>query len=517
MMRVVLLVLLSASFLTTLPAQDSGSWPLPCGSPPGKSEWLKKYQQNPQAHHRSLDSIIYAPLAIHLLGDDNGNGYFPFNNLLNALCKLNEDFAATKIVFYLEGPVRYIDRSDWRSHNSVLIGAEMMFDQNVENAINTYFVSNAAGNCGYNLPYAGIAMAVSCSGPTSSTWAHEIGHNLSVQHPFLGWEGGVSHDGSVSHNFNDPAPPIVTYDYTLFKDTLILDTLIIDTALVELVDGSNCHLAGDGFCDTSPDYLAMRWSCNSNAQSPIEQTDPAGVKFRSDGTLIMGYANDVCQSRFTPEQIGAMRANLFEEKASYLHNQQAGPPLSTIPPTLLLPTMDEQVHFEQAQLSWTPVENATGYLVQVSLLSSFSALTTEYLTTSPELLLNGLLNNRTYYWRVRAYNDYAFCAAASAAASFRTAQLTGLNSIAGLSGLSLSPTPTPAGSPAVLEFESARAFPAHLQLFMPTGQLILSLPAAVQTGLNRLEVATAALPPGMYFLRLQGPAGQLVERMVVGN
>jgi hypothetical protein len=515
MKKILLFTLLAIGPLSLLHAQEK-NWPLPCGTPPGKSEWLKKYQQNPQAHSRSLDSVIYVPLTIHILGDDNGVGYFTTSRLLDALCKLNADFEATNIVFYQEGPVRYLDHSAWYRHNSVLIGAQMMFANNIENTINTYFVADPAGNCGYNLPYAGIAMSKSCSNANNNTWAHEIGHNLTIQHPFLGWEGGVSHDGSVTHNYSDPAPPFVTYDYTYFKDTLILDTLIIDTALVEFVDGSNCHIAGDGFCDTSPDYLGFRWNCNNDAQSAQLQTDPAGVQFRSDGTLTMGYANDACQSRFTPEQIAAMRANLYEEKASYLYNQQAGLALGSNPPALDFPLDDEQVQFDQALLSWAPVENATHYLVQIGLTSNFSsALVTEYVTDSPELLLNTLANNRTYYWRVRAYNNYAFCSSPSAFRKFKTAQLTGLNTIAGLSGINLYPNPALANAPSILEFEAAHGFAGQLQIYTPAGQLLHSAPAAAQAGLNRLEVETASLPPGLYFIRLQSPAGQLAERLTV--
>ncbi|MCB0547238.1 MAG: zinc-dependent metalloprotease [Phaeodactylibacter sp.] len=478
---------------------------------------MLRYQQNPQAHFRNMDTILYVPLTLHLVGQDNGSGYFGQYRLLDALCQLNADYEEANIQFFVEGEPRFLPNSAWNNHGDVLEGAEMMFLNNVANTINTYFVTDPAGNCGYNLPYAGIAMSKSCSGPSDHTWAHEVGHNLSVQHPFLGWEGGVSYDGSVPHNFNDPAPLTVTYDYTYFKDTLIVDTLIIDTALVELVNGSNCHIAADGFCDTSPDYISQRWNCNGNGQSSVEQTDPTGAKFRSDGSLIMGYSDDACQARFTPEQIAAMRANLYEEKPDYLYNQTPLAAVSTSPISVITPQEDELVQYDAVYLEWEPLEHATHYLVQVSPVPSFSgALASEYLLTTNAITLpEALTLDRNYYWRVRGYNSHSFCNPATPTQRFRTAQLTAANSIELVSNFRISPNPTASSSPIWLEFEAEKAFSANLKLVAPTGQVISSQAMEIQTGSNRFEIATETLAPGMYFLWVEGEDGRAVERVVV--
>ena len=77
----------------------------------------------------------------------------------------------------------------------------MMFNKMGTYHQHVHFVSDPAGNCGYNLPYAGVAIAMGCGGPSDHTWAHEV--ITSVQHP--SWDGnGVSHDGSIAHNFSDP-------------------------------------------------------------------------------------------------------------------------------------------------------------------------------------------------------------------------------------------------------------------------------------------------------------------------
>lgn len=517
MMRALLIAVLLLGIVQLPQAQPGRNDLNPCGTPPGKSEWLKRYQQNPQAHFRGVDTTLYVPLTIHLVGQDNGNGYFSHSQLLDALCRLNSDYEQANIQFFIEGDIQYLPNTAWNNHPDVLEGAEMMFLNNVENTINTYFVSDPAGNCGYNLPYAGIAMAKSCSGAADHTWAHEIGHNLSVQHPFLGWEGGVSHDGSVAHNFSDPAPLTVTYDYTYYKDTLIVDTLIIDTALVELVDGSNCTLAADGFCDTSPDYIAGRWTCNGNGQSPQEQTDPAGVKFRSDGSLIMGYSDDACQARFTPEQIAAMRANLYEVKADYLYNQTPLPSVSTAPIAITTPLQDELVQYDAAYLEWEPLENATHYLVQVSPVPSFTAaLADSYVIADNSITLpEALTIDRNYYWRVRGYNSHSFCNPATETSRFRTAEITAVNNIPAVANLMVAPNPAAARQSVALEFEAARPFSATLRLVAATGQLIESQTLAIQAGNNRFPIAHYELTPGLYFVWIESEEGRAVERVVV--
>ena len=504
-------------FAPLLMAQPAKSDLRPCGAPPGKSAWLMQYQQNPQLHFRSIDTILYVPLTIHLVGQDNGSGYFSQNQLLDALCRLNSDYEESNIQFFIEGDIRYLPNSAWNNHADVLEGAEMMFLNNVEHTINTYFVSDPAGNCGYNLPYAGVAIAKGCGGPSDHTWAHEVGHNLSVQHPFLGWEGGVSYDGSIAHNFSDPAPFTVTYDYTYFKDTLIVDTLIIDTALVELVDGSNCTIAADGFCDTSPDYIAGRWNCNGNGQSPQEQTDPTGAKFRSDGSLIMGYSNDACQARFTPEQIAAMRANLYEVKADYLYNQTPLASVSTAPISITAPLQDELVQYDAAYLEWEPLENATHYLVQVSPVPSFTgALASNYIITTNSITLpEALTIDRNYYWRVRGYNSHSFCNPATGASRFRTAGITAVNNIPAAANLLVIPNPVTIGQPFSLEFEAARPFSATLRLMAATGQLLQAQTLAVQAGNNRFPIAHYELAPGLYFVWIESEEGRAVERVVV--
>ena len=498
----------------SLSAQEI-NWKAPCGTPPGKSAWLKKYQANPQAYQRNTDTIIYVPMTVHLTGTDDGAGHFRLNNVLDALCKLNADFEESNIRFFLEGDINYLNNSEWFGHETVLEGGEMMLANNVENTINSYFCSNAAGNCGYNLPYAGIALDHSCAGAFDDTWAHEVGHNLSVQHPFLGWEGGITHDGTMPPDFSEPAPTIVTYDYTNFKDSVILDTIIIDTAYVELVDGSNCHIAADGFCDTSPDYLAQRWFCNTDGESPQTQKDPNGESFRSDGTLIMSYSDDPCQSRFTPEQIAAMRANLYNEKPDYLYNQNPPIEISEAQPILVFP-LDEVVQYNAVQLQWEAIENATGYVIEVSILPNFGAITTEYYTTEPSISLpDEFLIDRTYYWKVRAFNQYSFCAPESEVGEFITGELSNVNTITALQNFSVFPNPQYAGNDLWISYNIDKTLSASITLQTLSGEVINRQEVQLLNGVHQMKLPVMQLAAGVYFLQMSTQEGTAVEKIII--
>lgn len=489
----------------------------PCGSMHGPSKWLKQYQQNPQVFSPENDSLLYVPLSIHIVGTDNGTGYYSMKALLNAFCVLNEDFADANIQFFIEGDINYVNNSAWYNHATVVEGAEMMFANNIDSTINCYFLEDPAGNCGYNLPYAGMVVAKSCGGANDHTWSHEMGHGLSLPHPFFGWEGGVGHDGSIDHNFSDPAPTHVLADYTFFKDTLILDTMIIDTVLVELVDGSNCAEAADGFCDTAPDYLAYRWSCSDpdNPFSIEQQTDPNGEVFTSDGSLIMSYAADECAMRFSDEQIAAMRANLYEEKAEVLYNQTAPTPLAANMTNIIQPVADDVVQYNDVTLEWDAIDGVDGYIVELTILPSFPYSLTTFITTSSNSVhLTDLTNETNYYWKVRPFSYYDGCTLFTTVHQFSTSDFVNTSDVDSDFNVVLFPTVVSSGEPIELKWNSAiDRGELNVDVIATTGQTLSS--SSVLSGQGELTF-NADLAKGVYFLQIRTAEGvQTTKRFVV--
>ena len=504
----ILILLLVLFFVASASAQK----PFPCGTPAEKSPWLKNYQKNTAAFRLSTDTILYVPMTIHSVGTDEGTAHFLTTRILDAFCTLNEDMAASNIQFFIEGEINFINNTALNQHDTVIDGAFFMFQYNVANTLNTYFVTDPAGNCGYNLPYAGVMMNKSCSNPDDHTWAHEVGHALSLPHPFYGWEGGISWDNSVPPVYSEPAPERVLANYTSYKDSLITDTLIIDTIWVEKVDRSNCTFAADGFCDTPPDYIAQRWTCNSNSESPIQQTDPDGVKFQSDGTLIMSYSDDMCANRFSAEQTNAMRANLLDEKQNLLYNQIPKLPISNAP-VLLEPAADQTVAFNQVRFAWKPAPEATHYLLQVSRLPNFPIIEYQATFTDTTALVNVLQANRTYYWRVRPFNSHYSCAGFTQGVKFQTSATSSTGQLSSSAGFFARPTLISRGQPVEIIFRNQSEDIKILAISDAAGRLIFK--RQIQTTQGSYLADTQNLSPGIYFFVLENASGRFFQKVVV--
>lgn len=500
-----------------LPVIAFAQQPSSCGTPNVKSKWLQQYQQRSETSLKNLDkdsALLYIPMTVHNVGNDEGEIHTDILKVLDAFCTLNEDFAPANIQFYLKEGIQYIDNSAFNEHDTVLAGGQFMREYDVPNTINSYIVKDAAGNGGYNLPWASSAVNKAFINGKDHVWAHELGHQFTLPHPFFGWEGGVSHDSSIPFDYKDPAPEYVLANYTIFKEVLWGDTLIIDTVLVEKVDGSNCQVAADGFCDTNPDYLSVRWNCTRGGVSETPQTDPNGAVFRSDASLIMSYASDDCAGRFTPEQIAAMRTYLQEEQAHLLDNSMEGSPIVDVP-QLSYPIAREAVPANAIELAWEPVPNATHYVVQVGITSSFPGTPGNFETTATSIKLPELPNNRRYFWRVRPYNLFHTCAAYSITESFEVTGITAIETIAGLDNISIYPTAAAIGSPIQVELQTSTLFTGQINVVDLTGRVLYTQSIRNSLGSQRVRVDTNTLTAGVYFVGINNGFDQTFQRVVL--
>lgn len=463
----------------------------PCGTSPELSEILARYHNNPGQYAR-LEGIVQVPLTIYILGESNGSGYFSIHRLMDAFCTLNRDFEPTGIQFYILGEINYINNSAWYAHPGFQAGAEMMAAHRVENTLNCYIVEDPAGNCGYASSN-GAALAKSCLFPDDHTWAHEIGHMLGLPHPFLGWEG-------YEHPYATPAPAF------------------INNRPVEKTDGSNCYVAGDRFCDTSPDYLNFRWSCNEDSESYQLQTDPDGVNFRSDGTLIMSYSNDECANRFSEEQISAMQFSLQDFWAGLAFGQDLPGDIPGAQITLTAPVGGASVPGDaEVTLSWEPVPNATQYIVEVSRLPEISFTVAQVITPTNSAVITGLPANKEYFWRVRPYNARYTCTDFSSVESFSTDALSSVAQPELLSSIELHPNPLPSGQALTATINARQRLKAGIRLFTATGVKVMDWGQyQIEEGEQQIELPGGSLPGGLYLLEIATPRGKAVKKVAIG-
>lgn len=475
-----------------------------CGTR-GLDPWLEYYRLNREAiaaERGGNDTAwLYVPVTMQITGTDGGGGYYPLEQAIQSVCQMNEDFVQAKIRFYLvEGDaVRYLNNSDWHNHDWDG-GADLIQTNRIPNRLNTFIVADPAGNCGYSWMDA-IVMSKNCSGPGNRTWAHEAGHHFSLPHPFYGWEG-------TTWNYAQPAPEFLGNAPWQSE--------------VEKTDGSNCYQSGDFFCDTKPDYLNFRWPCNGAGESNTVQHDPNGVPFRSDGKLIMGYSSDECGAVFTPEQIAAMRSNLQSPGGhlEYLQVTQPGVEIDDDAYVHLAMPLDSQtVQYNNFTLHWNPVPNATFYTVEIFLFPNLAPrlfYQTLYNQTSVTIT-KGIPNNRTLYWRVRAYNEWDLCQPSTfqEVGVFKTKNFSATNDLESSLLAELSPNPVASGYPAKLQLTADENMDAALTITDAAGRQCQRQNVSLSFGENLLEISTEALPAGLYTITLQNEKGAIIKRLAV--
>lgn len=495
--QIILPVFLFCTVFGLKAQQPAGNW---CGNTE-VSPWMEWYKVHRHEFIQSRsDEMLYVPVTLQIVGKDDGSNLFAFDKGIQAVCGMNERFAEANIGFYLVpgDPVRYHHNSAWYEH-TFPVGAQMIQENNIPDRLNAYVVGDPAGNCGYSW-FDAIVLKIGCSSDNNMTWSHEAGHHFSLPHPFSGWE-------NTDWNYAQPAPSTVG-----------------DNRLVERMDGSNCENAGDFFCDTPPDYLNDRWQCNNNQQSEQLQHDPNNVAFRSDATLIMGYASDACQSRFTPEQIAAMRANLQSQHASYLQVTELGPGVDDdLHAQLLSPIDSHIVQYNNFELVWNAVPNATVYVVEVFLTPSMSVQNrvfykTLYNETSISVA-QALPNNRTLYWRVRVYNEWDVCNPNNNMQTgiFKTRNISATNELERVVTADLSPNPVSAGLPARLNISSDVTMNAKLHVMDAAGRVCMQQELRIYPGDNQLEIETTSLQAGIYIISVQNEKGMLLKRLAIAE
>ncbi len=441
------------------------------------------------------NAIMYIPLMVHNVSNDNSQGFFAPWNLFETLCTLNEDFEPSGIQFFLERDFNYIRNSNWNDHARYDEGEEMMNKSNVSNMANCYLVANPAGNCGY-YTYSGdgVALNKSCLGKKSHTWAHEMGHYFSLPHTFYGWEG-IQYSNSQK-----------TEDYQSRVFTNI-----------ENVSRDLCKNQADRFCDTDPDYISSRWTCGSDGFSNSKLKDTKDSIFRVDGSLFMSYSNDECMNRFSNEQMAAMHRNI-QVSRPYLKRPNVTPKLinsSSI--NLSFPVDSVQVPTSKILFSWEQVENARYYVIQISRTENFTIVIKNLLLSVPYVEIDSLIQGKNYWWRVRAYSEFDFCGTESPAGYFKTEAIVSSNNeqdIAANTSL-LFPNPVSSYGSIHITRSSDKEMISHLTLRDLNGKIYK--PTAANFIGHNLKVDLDYLPDGLYILNIMSGHKLEVYKLMVKN
>ncbi len=460
-----------------------------CGTQGIDEEWEAYIREHQELILRNACEV-YVPLTVHVLGDDNGSGYLSLPSIFGSLETLNKDFESTGIRFFLGGPLNYINNASWYNHSSFNVGSQMMLANNVENTINCYIVDNAAGACGYRA-FTGdaIALAKSCTNINDHTWAHEVGHWLSLPHTFFGWEGT---------DYDDESPTPTT----------------INNRPVEKVDGSNCTSAADRICDTPVDYLSFRWGCNDKNEYPDSLSDPNGVRFAVDGSLFMSYAFDNCQSRFSEGQSEEMCTYLQNWVPEVVSHEEPESAIESSQTKLIYPINSEVVE-NAVVLQWEEEGNASFYVVEISIFPNAAIPSLRQIVYGTSLDVFGLKSNKKYYWRVRSMNNYSFdYNMVSDIENFLTGELSSTEEFYA-ENLTVFPNPVAQDEVLNVRLSSQISEEIEIRLTNMEGKAFYKKNFFIGSGSNQLELKTSFLPSGIYILQGQGDLHNFQKKIVV--
>lgn len=476
-----------------------------CGTsapPVSHFQWIENLmaQQNNWGIETN-DTIIRVPIKAHFVTDINGKT-FSHKDLLDVICELNAKYSPANIYFYLRPNVNIIRMPVYNPLANFAAGNQLMLDYNINRAVNVHFTNlGQMGLCGYaNYPgtgpgstmrQGGMVMGTNgnCSSPGNTTFAHEMGHYLSLPHPFDETENDPDNAATaerVTRNTNEVLPRL----------------------------RANCTTAGDRFCDTPADFIGSRWNCAGPVPT---QLDINGDQFQPDQTLYMSYSLDFCQNRFSPSQITAMRATIPGLRGYLL--QPAMPALDSVKtaPTMLQPVQnDSNVVSNFAFFKWQSVPGATHYCIQIARSANFSDAIVDTFVTDTQFLYtaNRMVPNANYRWRVKAFNWQYTCAPISVSWTFRSGAPFGVQaSQLTAEEVEVFPTVIEAGSLIRVKFTEPSNQGFNLSILDLHGKLVKSFFS--NPGEQEATLSLNELKSGMYLVQISRECRMMNKKIIV--
>ena len=245
-----------------------------CGSTfsPDPDFDFKVFQEFKQAYKTGIrSSVEYLPLKIHIIRHDDQSGGFDPNLVEETIEVANENYFDMGIQFELCGGISFIDKNilyDFDRDRYL----DTLIQFNEPDVINVYYINKVISDdeniCGFaSFPWYDeeyVVLKNSCA-VNGSTLSHELGHYF-----------GIYHTHSTTNG-------------------------------EELVDGSNCVFAGDGFCDTPADPRLRSSTVDKDCNYTGTSRDLNGDKYDPDPTNIMSYSRKECRTYFSPEQLEKMK------------------------------------------------------------------------------------------------------------------------------------------------------------------------------------------------------------------
>ncbi|MBP5370448.1 MAG: hypothetical protein J6Y55_00825 [Bacteroidales bacterium] len=217
---------------------------------------------------KSVSNVVrYFPIQHHIIRHSDGTGGLSPSSIAQIEQNLNEIYASANVQFYSCDAIDFIDNNTYydfsRDDEYYLV-----LNYNNYDAINIYYFNSITSGqnayagythipTGVNINFIAIANTYAIGG----TVPHEMGHFFGLLH---------THDTTYGNEF---------------------------------VDGTNCSIAGDFYCDTPADPQLSDSVVDNSCVYTGTALDPHGDYYIPDTRNIMSYTRDACRNHFSNEQL----------------------------------------------------------------------------------------------------------------------------------------------------------------------------------------------------------------------
>jgi len=480
-----------------------------CGTP--QETLLARVDVNKKSisiHQRNVQKFI--PVTFHLVASISGSGRVKEEEVLKQVASLNVQYGDQEAVFYIDHFNSFNNDAVYNTPASSAAKTQMRLrrDNNSINVFITNTAENGGGSPGVVLAYYDpqedwIVSRKDRINGGASTLAHELGHFFSLPHPFSGWD----------------CHPYTTDEYT--NPVNVDFTIPCDegggSALIELQNGSNCNNAGDHICDTPPDYnLGLLYQNDCDTNKTI--MDKNGQVITPMVNNYMSYYNNCDDYAFTPNQKTLINTDFFSAQRFYIRTSVIPNTTPVTGPVVYISPINGELTPGPTNIlfDWEDTPGANRYMVIIDRFASFTFNPQKYFVTESTLtLIDGLTEDKPYYWKVWPYNESQTGAMYSPTQNFIVGTGVGVNEIKEINEYALSPNPAHFYDRPVLTLSSIKTFEAQLEVTDISGHIVWIQDLSIPSGTSKHIIPTEEFTAGIYFITVHFKGGILVERLLI--